>query len=228
MMSLREFLGSSVGGKLVMASTGGILVLFLAGHLLGNVSVFSGQESMNAYAFKLHGLGPFVWIFRIVMITVFCLHVFFGIRLSLQNRAAKPQGYAVRHHLRATFASKAMLQSGLVILGFVSYHLVHFTFQIIDPAVAARMNQDGLGRPDVYRMLVLSFQGALHSILYMVALAMVFLHLSHGVQSVAQTFGLTNDKTLPAIEKAGMAAALILFAGFSAIPLAILAGLVRI
>ncbi|MCK7505047.1 MAG: hypothetical protein MZV70_13845 [Desulfobacterales bacterium] len=146
MMSLREFFGSSVGAKLVMAATGGILVLFLAGHLLGNASVFSGQESMNASRLQAPRA-------RSLRLDLPDRHDRRLLPPRLLRYPAEPRkqvcetaGYAVRHHLRATFASKAMLQSGLVILGFVIYHLVHFTFQFIDPAVAARMKSGQPGK----------------------------------------------------------------------------------
>lgn len=219
---------SSVGRKILMAVTGLVLLGFVIVHLLGNTSVFVGPDGINAYAEKLHSLGPVVWIFRLVMLAAFALHIIFGIQLTLENRAAKPETYSVAKRQRATFASSTMIVSGLVLLAFVIYHLLHFTVQVTDPAIAAKANLDALGRPDVYLMVVKGFQKVFVTLIYVVSMAFLFLHLSHGAQSFVQTFGLTNANTLPTVNLGGKALAAVLLLGYIAIPLLIIVGFVKI
>nr|WP_318835931.1 succinate dehydrogenase cytochrome b subunit [Desulfuromonas versatilis] len=219
---------SSVGRKILMAVTGLVLLGFVIVHLLGNTSVFVGPDGINAYAEKLHSLGPVVYIFRLVMLAAFAIHIIYGIQLTLENRAASPAKYAIQKRQRATFASSTMIVSGLVLLAFVIYHLLHFTVQVTDPAISAKANLDALGRPDVYLMVVKGFQKIFVSLIYVVSMVFLFLHLSHGAQSFVQTFGLTNANTLPAVNVGGKALSAILLLGYIAIPLLIVIGFVKI
>lgn len=93
MFSLFQFLRSTVFTKIVMAVTGLMIVGFLAGHLLGNLLMFSGPEKINAYAFGLKSLGPILWIVRLTLISALGLHVWSSIKLSNRNRAARPIAY---------------------------------------------------------------------------------------------------------------------------------------
>jgi succinate dehydrogenase / fumarate reductase cytochrome b subunit len=221
------FLKSTVGRKLIMAITGAFMVLFVVIHLLGNSSVYVGPDGINSYASKLHGLGPFVWIFRMVMLILLSLHVILGIQLTLENNAARPRQYAVRKTLRTTFAGKTMIWTGLLIAAFLIYHLLHFTIQVTNPAISSQMNSDVTGRPDVYRMVVLSFKNSAIVAVYGLAMVGLGLHLSHGIQSFFQTFGLNTDRTMPVVTKGGVLAAIVLFAGYVAIPVIIVLGLLK-
>src|ERR1700690_102405 len=99
-----QFLSSSVGRKIVMAITGLMLLAFLLIHLLGNSLIYVGW--INAYGEKLHSLPPVVWAFRLVMLCVFALHIYFGVTLALENNAVRPAPYAVKKNLRAAFSGK--------------------------------------------------------------------------------------------------------------------------
>lgn len=222
-----RFLKSTVGRKLIMAMTGSFMILFVIVHLLGNSSVYVGPDGINAYASKLHALGPVVWVFRLVMLTLFCLHVIFGIQLTIENNAARPQAYAVKKTLRTTFGAKTMIWTGLLIAAFLVYHLLHFTIQVTNPAISSQTHSDLAGRPDVYRMVVLSFKNLAIVAIYGIAMAGLGLHLSHGIQSFFQTFGLNSDRIMPVITKGGILAAAILFAGYVAIPAVIVSGLLK-
>ena len=140
---------SMVGRKMVMAVSGLLMVLFVIGHLAGNSTIYWGAGGINAYAEKLHALFPLVWGYRVVMVVLLGLHVFLGIQLSLENSAAKPQGYAVDKNLSVTFGGMSMIWTGLIIGGFLLYHLLHFTFQVTDPELSALRHPDASGRPDV-------------------------------------------------------------------------------
>jgi succinate dehydrogenase / fumarate reductase cytochrome b subunit len=208
-----------------MAVTGAMLTAFTLIHLLGNSSVFIGPEGINAYAMSLQSLGPLVWVFRLSLLTVFVLHVLFGILLTLENRAGRPQKYAVTRHLRATLAGRTMIWTGLFFGGFIVLHLLHFTFHVVTPELSARAHLDVMGRPDVFSMVVRSFEGYLFPAVYIIGVAALALHLSHGIQSLFQTVGLNNDRTFPVITKAGRIAAVILLLGYVSIPLAIFTGI---
>ena len=118
---------SSVGRKIIMAVTGAMLLAFICVHLLGNSSLFVGSAAINAYAQKLHSLGPVVWIFRLVMLGLFAVHIYFGIQLTIENRAATPDKNVQVKRLRTGFAAETMVISGVVLALFVIYHLLHLT-----------------------------------------------------------------------------------------------------
>lgn len=224
-----QFTQSTVGRKILMAVTGLILISFICVHLLGNSSVFWGADGINAYAKHLHDLGPLVWVFRLVMLAVFGLHIIFGIQLTLENRAATPGNYAVKRMARANFASETMIVSGLALLAFVVYHILHFTAHVTNPEISASLlPADALGRPDVFSMVVLSFQKFLISLIYVAAMVFLFLHVSHGFQSFIQTFGFNNGSSLHVLEKVSKGVALVLLFGYISIPVLIIFGIVKI
>jgi succinate dehydrogenase cytochrome b subunit len=168
-------------------------------------------------------------VFRLVMLLLFGVHVFLGVQLSLENNAARPQTYAVKKDRRATFAGKNMIWTGVAIAVFLIYHLLHFTLHITNPAISAGVggNVDSLGRPDVYKMVVLSFQRTGIAAVYILSMTALGLHLSHGAQSFFQTLGLNNDQTIEVFEKIGIAAAVILFIGYASIPVVVLVGILK-
>jgi len=224
-----QMLQSSIGRKLVMAATGMCLVGFVIVHLLGNSSIFVGADGINAYAEHLHALGPIVWIFRLVLLGLFGLHIFFGIQLTLENRAARPVDYNQKKNIRTSFGAETMIYTGLAILAFAVYHLFHFTMHLTNPEISvSALPLDALGRNDVFSMMVLSFQKFFISAIYVGAMVTLLFHLSHGVQSLFQTFGVLNGNTLPVMEKIARAAAIVIFVGFISIPVSILLGLINV
>ncbi len=146
----------SLALKILMAGSGVLMLLFLLAHMLGNTTILGGPGSLNAYAKHIQGLGPLLWVERIFMLAVLVLHIFLGVMLTLENWQARPEGYAVRKYRRSTFSSRTMIFSGLVILAFIIYHLLHFTFLVTNPGVSHLV--DEAGRHDVYSMVVLSFR----------------------------------------------------------------------
>lgn len=210
-----------------MSVSGMMMVMFVTVHLLGNSSIFAGTDGINVYAEKLRGLGPFVWLFRIIMIAVFSIHIFFGIWLTLENKSAKPETYKVKKDLSVSFASKNMVWTGLIIGAFLIYHLLHFTFHINAPGISSGIHLDATGRHDVFGMVVMSFRNLIISLIYILSMVALFLHLSHGIQSFFQTLGLNSDRTFPLIIKGGKLAAAMIFLGFISIPLVIFFGILR-
>ena len=208
-----------------MTVTGQLMVLFVIIHVLGNSTIYVSW--LNAYAVGLHAFPPFLWAIRLVMIAAVLLHVYLGIVVTLENRASKPQAYAVTNHLSTTFAGRNMIWSGALIFSFLIYHLLQFTFQVTNPAIAAVRNLDAAGRPDVFSMVVQSFQQMSIVTVYLFSMTALLLHLTHGIQSSLQTWGLNNDRSLPIMIKAGTITALVLFLGYVAIPVVIVLGILK-
>lgn len=214
----------SIGRKAVMAVTGLLMVLFVVGHLLGNLTVFAGPNGLNGYAAKLHELVPLVWGTRVVMGAAVLLHLFLSIQITLENSAAKPDRYAVQSSLRATFASKNMIWTGAILGAFILYHLLQFTFRVTPGLV---LGFDAQNRFDVFTMVVVAFGSAFTSLAYLVAMVSLFLHLSHGVQSMFQTLGLANAFLLPRWGAVAKVVSVIFLVGFGSIPAVILVGIIR-
>ena len=218
---------SPVGRKIVMAVSGFSMLAFVVVHLLGNSTIYAGPDGMNAYAEALHRFPLLIWTFRLMLCAMFFLHVFYGIVLTLENRAAKPQTYTVRKNIRATFAGRTMIWTGLLIGVFIVYHLLHFTLQVTNPEIAASRHPDAMGRPDVFMMVVLSFRKLAISIVYVGAMIGLGLHLSHSIQSALQTAGLNGERSFPLVVRGGTIAAILIFLGFAAFPVVIFAGILR-
>jgi succinate dehydrogenase / fumarate reductase cytochrome b subunit len=222
-----QLLTSSIGRKILMAITGQAMVLFAVIHLLGNSSIFGWLPGgINAYAHHLHSMpAPIIIGFRLGLLCFACVHIWFGIQLTIENRGGRPQQYAVKSVQKATFASENMIWTGALLVAFILYHLAHFTFQCISPDTAALKNMvPGLeGQvPNVLGMVVAAFQNLFITVIYAGAMLVLFLHLSHGIQSFFQTLGWSNDRVQPFITKAGTLVALGLFLGYAAVPLTIL------
>jgi succinate dehydrogenase / fumarate reductase, cytochrome b subunit len=221
------FLKSSSGRKIIMAVTGMMQFCFVIIHLIGNSSIFIGW--INAYAEHLHALPALVWVFRLGMLVVFFVHIFFGIQLTLENYFARPQAYAVKKNLHATYAGRTMIWSGALLFCFLVYHLLHFTAHITNPGISAGVggNVDSLGRPDVFKMIVLSFLQIPISAIYIAAMIVLALHLSHGVQSFMQSLGLNSEKSIPIFEKISAVASVVIATGYVSIPVVILIGILN-
>jgi succinate dehydrogenase / fumarate reductase cytochrome b subunit len=222
---LIAFYQSSIGKKYVVALTALLLILYVLGHLLGNLQIYLGQDRINAYAKFLHDLGPILWVVRIILVAAFLTHIVATIQLAQENRLAKPQKYAVTGYRRSTTASRTMLVSGLIVLCFVIYHLLQFTLQLTDSEF--REFHDSLGRHDVYRMLILGFRNPFVSLFYVVGLFLLTNHLSHGFSSVVQTLGINNRKITNLVSVGGQTLAWVIFAGYVSIPVTIFFGILR-
>lgn len=210
-----------VGRKIVMAVTGLILLCFVIGHMLGNTTIFFG--AINEYAEHLRALGPFLWVIRAVMLVVFVVHIWYGIQLTMENRAAAGPSYAKKEDQRATFSSKTMIISGLVLLAFVIYHLGHFTFHV---GVSDKFFAGD--HFNVYGMIVSGFHNLMNVLLYVIGMILLYLHVAHGGQSFLHTLGLSNDKSLPVVTPLSKLVAVILLVGYISIPLLIIAGVVKL
>lgn len=219
---------STVGRKILMAVTGLCLVGFVSVHLIGNLSVFAGPDGINAYAEHLHALGPLVWVFRLIMLGLFAVHITFGVQLYLENRAATPDSYAVQKSLVTTFSAKTMVFTGLIVLAFLLYHLLHFTVQITNPDISAHnLALDAANRLDVFTMVTKSFHNAFIVLVYIAAMIALTLHIFHGISSWVQTLGLSTGTSQDKVTAIGKLVAIAYGLAYIAIPLLLLARIVK-
>lgn len=190
-MSLNTKLNSSIGAKTVMAVSGILLMLFVLGHMLGNLQVFLGPDALNAYAAKLQGLGPLLWVVRLGLLGILLAHVFAAIKVWRQTSAARPIPYQRPGSVQTTLAAKSMLLTGALVVAFLVWHLLHFTV-VTSPELAQLKHPAGADahHPDVYAMVVAGFSHGWVSILYIVSQVLLGVHLSHGASSLFQTLGL--------------------------------------
>lgn len=220
MTALLQFFRSSIGKKVVMAATGVILFGFVVAHMVGNLQVYLGREAMDQYAVFLRqvGHGGGLWVARGVLLLAVALHIWAATSLTLMNRAARPRGYRERRNLESTYASRTMRWSGVILVLFVVYHLMHFTWGNAHPRF-----QHG----HVYHNFVTGFQAPWVSGFYILAMLCLGLHMYHGVWSMMQTVGLSHPRYNHLRHAFATLVTVVVIAGNISFPLAVLAGLLR-
>jgi succinate dehydrogenase / fumarate reductase cytochrome b subunit len=218
-VAVARFYDSTIGKKAVMAVTGAVLFGFLILHMLGNLQVFLGPEVMNHYAETLHGNVPLLWGTRIVLLVSVLLHTWAALQLSALKNAARPVAYVKPANVQATTGSRTMMLSGPVIALFVIGHLLHLTTGTLHPQFVELR---------AYENVIYGFSNPIASLLYIVAMILVGFHLSHGIWSMFQSLGFSHPRYTPIIKKIAAVFSWVLIAGFVAVPVAVLAGLLRI
>jgi succinate dehydrogenase / fumarate reductase, cytochrome b subunit len=220
---ITRFYASSVGKKLLVAVTGLILFGFIIGHMAGNLLIFAGKDAINEYGHMLHtmGHGGLVWVARFGLLAAVALHIVATVQLTIQNRAARGEAYGKEATRVATPASRIMIYSGLTVLAFLIYHLLHFTVRAGNDYDSYRAMLNGVEVHDVYRMVIAGFSWAPASVFYIIAMLLLCNHLSHGFASLFQTLGLATNRTWPLFQKMGHAFALLILIGNCSIPIAI-------
>jgi len=216
---------TSLGSKVVVALTGLGFAGFVVFHMLGNLQVFQGADALNTYAAFLRELPILLWSARLGLLLIVVVHIGLTIRLALHNRRARPVPYAVHEYRKASWASRTMAFTGIALLLFLLFHLLHFTGGVVDSSFSDRL--DFRGHRDVYGNVVHAFQNPWYVIVYLAAQAVLGLHLSHGVSSSLQTLGLEHPLLNRLFRAAGPAVAGIVVAGNVAIILAIALGVLR-
>ena len=211
-----------------MAISGCVLFGFVIGHLLGNLQIFLGPEALNRYGHFLQTTPELIWPARIGLLVLATLHIAAAITLTKQNRAARPVGYGDCKVVAASYASRTMFMSGLIVLVFIIYHLLHFTVQTPDINFTGqdfRTLHDEQGRHDIYRMMILGYKRPLVSLFYVIGVGLLCLHLSHGVSSMFQSMGWKNKSYGGFLDKFAIVVSVILFVGYISIPAAVLIGM---
>ncbi len=207
---------SSVGKKQLMALSGLALCGFLFTHLLGNFLIMVSDEAFNSYAHKLI-TNPLIFPAEIMLAGLFIFHIFMGIKLTLENKKARPTPYAFRKASGegSTFASSTMPYTGMIILFFLVYHLINFKY---GPHYLT-IYEGGVEMRDLHRVVMEYFQDITHVIIYIFCMLGLGLHLSHGFQSAFKSLGLTHPKYTPWVVKVGYAYAIFITVGFSSLPI---------
>jgi succinate dehydrogenase / fumarate reductase cytochrome b subunit len=218
----QAFMRSSLGLKIVMALTGIVLFGFVIGHMIGNLQVYLGPEVFNHYAELLRelGHGMALWIARAGLLVAVGLHIWSAWRLTLMNNAARPVGYREVERRESTYASRTMRWSGVILLLFIVYHLLHFTI-----GVHAVHPQFVPG--DAYHNFVTGFQNPLVSGFYVLAMLALGLHLYHGAWSFMQTLGLSHPRYNHLRYAFAALITLVILAGNISFPVAVLTGYVH-
>jgi len=200
-----------------MAVSGLVLFLFVIGHLIGNLQIYEGPEKLNAYARFLRSMPALLWGVRVTLIVMVVLHIWSSVQLALRKFDARPTGYIKTKATQSSYASRTMYWSGPIILAFVIYHLLDFTFGTVNPSF-----HDG----NVYANVIASFRLIQVSAFYIFAMLLLGMHLYHGLWSMFQSLGFSHPRYSPALKRGAAVLAILIAAGNISIPVSVLAGLV--
>jgi succinate dehydrogenase / fumarate reductase cytochrome b subunit len=219
---------STIGKKFIMAVTGLIYVGYVLFHMYGNLKAFSGAVYFNEYAESLRELGAPIFghlhlltVARIVLVIALALHVWAAWSLTLQARRARPGRYIVHKSVQANAAALSMRWGGVALLLFIIYHLAHLTWGV--PGV-----HSDFVRGDAYHNLVVGMRSPIAAAVYMAGVVALGFHLYHGVWSMFQTLGMSDETTEKPIRALAIALALLVPLGFAAVPVAIWTGIVSL
>ena len=215
---LGRFLHSTIGLKLIMALTGVVLSGFVLGHMVGNLKIFEGAEALNAYGRLLRYEPAFLWGARFVLLGAVGLHIYAYIALTRDSLAARPQGYRVTKYRESSYASRTMRITGPLLLGFIIFHLLHFTTGTVHPSF-----KEG----DVFHNVISGLSVVPVALFYLAAMAALGFHLWHGIWSLFQTLGASQPRYGSLGRQVATVFTLVVVLGFAAVPLSILVGFVH-
>jgi len=213
--SLVARFGTSVVKKVAMGVTGLLLCGFLVSHLLGNFLIFVGADAFNLYAYTLTS-NPLIYLAEAVLLSIFLVHLFMATKLVIENKKARPVPYYSKQPTGrgATVASSTMPYTGLVILIFLVLHLLHFKF-----GTYYETTVDGVTMRDLYKTVIEYFKTPLNVAWYVIAMAALAMHVSHGFWSAFQSIGFNHPKYTPCIGTLSKVFAVLVFLGYSALPI---------
>ena len=211
-----------------MATTGGILVLFVIAHLAGNLQIFLGPEAINRYGNLLQTNTELLWPARIILLATVLIHIWAAVSLTSANKAARPVGYETWKPTAANYASRTMFMSGLIVAFFIVYHLLHYTVMVKAVNLTGKDFDsrpeffDSEGRHDVYKMMIVGFSNPIVSVFYIVAVGLLCLHLSHGIGAMFQSLGWKKRPYGEFLDGCARWGSLAIWIGYISIPLAVL------
>ena len=219
---------STIGKKAIMAVTGLMLVVFVIGHMAGNLQVFIGPAKMNGYAAFLKSTGELLWVARLGLLAAVLLHILMALQLTRIKSAARPVDYAKRQPQVSTIASRTMRWGGVLLLVFIVFHILHFTTGNVFPVAST---PDALypefSHTDVYGNVISAFRTPWVVAFYVVVMLFLMLHLFHGAWSSVRTLGLTKASRHPLQRRVATVIALVVWLGFTAVPVAVFLGVIR-
>ena len=184
---------STIGLKILMALSGLVGVGFVVGHMLGNLQIFLGAETLNAYAAALHGNAALLWAARGVLSLSILVHIVTAVKLTKKIGKARPVQYGSKSWLGVSYATRTMRYGGVILLAFIVYHLAHLTWGApVLPADKMAQVDWANGEVDVYKNVVNGFSFIPTALFYIVAQVMLGLHLTHGIHSMSRSLGISN------------------------------------
>lgn len=199
-------LGTSIGKKLMMAITGLCFIGFLTVHLIGNLTIYAGQNMFTSYVEHLHALGPLIIVAELGLLFLVIIHVVIGTLLFYENLKARPNRYKINKKAGGrTIGSATQPYTGFIILAFVIIHLINFHF-------AEHTNES------LYFLVSKILSNPVYLFIYVFAMIVVAIHISHGFWSLFQTLGANHPKYMPLIQGVGIAVSFIFGVGFGFIP----------
>lgn len=199
-------LGTSIGKKLMMAITGLCFTGFLTVHLIGNLTLYAGQNMFTSYVEHLHALGPLITVAEMGLLFLAIIHVVIGILLFYENLKARPNRYKINKNAGGrTIGSATQPYTGFIILAFVIIHLINFHF-------AEHTNES------LYFLVSKILSNPVYLFIYVFTMIVVAIHISHGFWSLFQTLGANHPKYMPFIQGVGIAVSFIFGIGFGFIP----------
>ncbi|MGE9292802.1 MAG: succinate dehydrogenase cytochrome b subunit [Puniceicoccales bacterium] len=232
MSAAKKVILPSLVKKYLMAGSGIILVLFVLGHMLGNLQFFGPPEMINAYAYHLHhlpGAPVTLWLIRAFLLACVVVHIAMAVLLVKENREARPQNYAKQGFRDSDYAARTMPMSGLIILAFIVFHILQYTVRVVPEHYNATIGQapvevahQHLEYFDVFAMMVKGFSSPIVSIFYIIAVGLLCVHLTHGVTSMFQSLGVRNELWRGRLKCLASAYGLFVFIGFASIPASVL------
>lgn len=220
MAKLRSVWQSTVGKKTVMAVSGVVMILFLVFHVAANLLVYAGPKVIDRFAVVLDAQPELLYPARLVLLVAVVLHIVAALQLAARDRAARPIGYVKRAPQVATIAGLTMRWSGLLLAWFIVFHVLHLTTGTVRPAP--------FHAADVYGNVVGGFRVGWVAAFYLVALAALGLHVYHGWWASFRSLGLSPASPAPRRRPFALLLALVLWIGFSSIPIAALAGVLKL
>ena len=202
-----------------MAVTGLAMAAFLVMHMTANLLAFAGPEHINAYSRFLHDVPELLWLARAGLLASVLVHATCAVLLTRASADARPDGYKLRDPQIATIASRTIRWLSVLLAGFIVIHLLHFTTGNLLP---------GFAEGDPYSNLVRAFSTQKFMAgFYVVMMVVVGLHLYHGAWSAIRTLGLSRPRRNPFSRPVATVLAVALWAGFTAVPLGVLLGVIR-
>jgi len=227
---LLDLYGTAVGKKYVMAITGVLMIGFVVAHMVGNLKMYLGEEDLNHYAEFLNRLlypiapeGAVLWILRAGLLASVLLHIHAAYSLTQLNRRARPVKYqSARDYQMANFASRTMRWTGIIVLLFIIWHLLDFTFGVTNTIGTG----DEFVKKEVYANVVRSFERVPVAVFYILANIALGVHLFHGTWSLFQSMGWNNPRFNEWRRAIAIGVATIVVVGNVSFPVAVLAGIV--
>ncbi len=217
-------MASTIARKFVMAVTGIFLVIFVIGHMLGNLSfIFGGPDAYNTYSHKLMSLGPLLYFIEITLLLIFIGHIVNGIIVTLTNRKARPDRYQTLKSAGApskqTLFSRSMAVTGVVLLVFTVIHLLSFKYGTYYTTTV-----NGVEMRDLYRLVDEKFRNPIYAFGYIAVMLLLFSHIRHGFWSAFQSLGTNKPRYSNLLYQLALIIAIVVAFGFIAVPLKVYFG----